>query len=142
MGRITAELTSGTLVRLSDGRHHWTGDEPLEAGGTDEGPDPYELLLSSLAACTCVTIAMYCRHKGIVLRSINATYDFDRIHAADCEDCDLPDQGFIEQISSRIHISGELDQAQEKRLAQIARRCPVHKTLAHGVAFDDQVSFD
>ncbi len=39
------------------------------------------------------------------------------------------------------HIQGDFDEAQHKRLAQIARRCPVHKTLAHGVAFEDNATF-
>ncbi len=57
MARITATLTTGMAVQLSNGRHEWQADEPIDAGGTDTGPNPYELLLGSLAACTCVTIA-------------------------------------------------------------------------------------
>jgi len=63
MARISAELTDGMAVRLTKGRHDWTGDEPASVGGADTGPNPYELLLGSLAACICITIAMYCRHK-------------------------------------------------------------------------------
>ncbi|MCH8159410.1 MAG: OsmC family protein [Proteobacteria bacterium] len=141
MARVTAKLTSGMVVQLSNGRHEWTGDEPLAAGGTDTGPDPYELLLGSLAACTCVTISAYCLHKGLPLKSVSTTYDFSRIHADDCRDCDLNDKGFIEQITSNVHIEGDFDAAQRKRLAQIAQRCPVHKTLARGVQFEDNATF-
>jgi len=141
MTRITAKLNQGMAVQLSNGRHEWLADEPLAAGGTDTGPDPYELLLSSLAACTCVTIAWYCRHKGLALTSVSTTYDFSRIHADDCEDCDVPEKGFIEQITSNVHIEGDFDESQRKRLSQIAQRCPVHKTLAHGVKFDDNATF-
>ena len=141
MARVTAKLTSGMVVQLSNGRHEWTGDEPLAAGGTDTGPDPYELLLGSLAACTCVTISAYCLHKGLQLESVSTTYDFSRIHADDCRDCDTPDKGFIEQITSNVHIEGDFDAAQQKRLAQIAQRCPVHKTLARGVQFEDHATF-
>ena len=141
MARITAKLTSGMVVKLSNGRHEWAADEPLAAGGTDTGPNPYELLLGSLAACTCVTLAWYCRHKEIALESVTTTYDFSRVHADDCKDCDMPDRGFIEKIKSNVHITGDFEKAQRKRLAQIAERCPVHKTLAHGVAFEDHATF-
>ena len=142
MTQITAKLTSGMLVNISNGRHEWTADEPLAAGGSDSGPDPYELLLSSLAACTCVTIAWYCRHKGLPLESVSTTYDFSRVHANDCEDCDKPDKGLIDKITTNVHIVGDFDEAQRKRLAQIAQRCPVHKTLAHSVQFEDHATFD
>ncbi len=141
MAQITAKLTSGMAVQMSNGRHHWRADEPLSAGGTDTGPNPYELLLGSLAACTCITISWYCQHKKIPLESVSTTYDFSRIHADDCKDCDIPDKGFIEKITSNVHIEGDFDEAQRKRLAQIAQRCPVHKTLAHGVKFEDNASF-
>lgn len=142
MSQITAVLQSGTVATLSNGRHTWTTDEPLAAGGTDTGPDPYELLLSSLAACICLTIAMYCKHKKLSLQSVRASLDFARIHADDCKDCEIPDRGFIEQITSNVHILGDFDDAQKKRLAQISQRCPVHKTLAHGIAFEDNATFD
>jgi putative redox protein len=128
-------------VRLSNGRHEWTADEPADAGGTDTGPNPYELLRASLGACTCITIAWYCRNKGLSLSSVSASYDFSRVHAADCEDCDIPEKGFIDRITSDVHISGDFDDAQKKRLAQIAERCPVHKTLEHGIVFDDRARF-
>ncbi len=141
MAQITAKLTSGMVVELSNGRHIWSADEPLEAGGTDTGPNPYEMLLGSLAACTCITISWYCQHKKIPLKSVSTTYNFSRVHADDCKDCDIPDKGFIEKIASNVHIEGDFDEAQRKRLAQIAQRCPVHKTLAHGVQFEDNASF-
>ena len=141
MARITATLTTGMAVQLSNGRHEWQADEPIDAGGTDTGPNPYELLLGSLAACTCVTIAWYCQFKKLPLESVSTSYDFSRIHADDCKDCDNPDKGLIEKITSNVHIEGNFDDAQRKRLAQIAERCPVHKTLAHGVEFEDNATF-
>lgn len=142
MSHINAQLNEGLVVNISNGRHSWTADEPIDAGGDDTGPNPYELLLSALAACTCVTIAMYCRHKGMTLNSIEANYTFDNIHADDCKSCGEDTEGFIQHISSKVHISGDFDAAQKKRLAQIVIRCPVHKTLANGVAIDDAATFD
>lgn len=141
MTRITARLEKGMAVKLSNGRHVWNADEPEDAGGSDSGPNPYELLMGSLAACTCITLALYCRHKKLPLASVSAEYEFDRIHSKDCEDCDMPESGFIERIKTSVHIEGDFDEAQRKRLAEVAERCPVHKTLAHGVEFDDNASF-
>lgn len=141
MARITGTLSEGMAVSLSNGRHQWTADEPLAAGGADTGPNPYELLLSSLAACTCITIAWYCRQKGLTLNSVSTSYEFDRVHIDDCENCDKPDKGLIEQITSSVHIDGDFDESQQTRLAQIASRCPVHKTLARGVSFRDTATF-
>ena len=141
MTRITARLDSGMVVTLSNGRHEWRADEPPAAGGTDTGPNPYELLLGSLAACTCITIAWYCRGKHLPLQSVSTMYDFSRVHADDCENCDDPKRGLIEKITSNVHIEGDFDESQQKRLAQIAQRCPVHKTLAQGVKFDDRATF-
>ncbi len=141
MARITAELSSGTLVTLSNGRHTWRADEPPDAGGDDMGPTPYELLIGSLAACTLITLALYCRHKRIPLKGISATYEHGRVHAKDCEDCEDTHKGFIDRITSRVRIAGSFDDAQRKRLEQIVGRCPVHKTLESGVRMTDEVAF-
>jgi len=138
---ITATLQTGTAVRLSTERHQWTADEPPDLGGTDTGPNPYELLLGSLAACTCITLALYCRHKGIELRAVEATYDHDRVHARDCEECDDERTGFIDRIRSRVRIDALVDDAQRDRLAQVVTRCPVHKTLENPIAISDEVTF-
>lgn len=142
MSEITAELTSGLEVTMSNGRHTWRAGEPESAGGTDGGPNPYELLLGSLAACTCMTIAMYCRHKNLDLQSVKASFEFSNVHADDCDDCDDETSGFIEQVSSHVNIAGEFDESQQRRLAQIATRCPVHKTLTQGLHITDKATFN
>ena len=141
MAVITAELREGTAVTLQARQFSWTGDEPVGAGGTDTGPDPYELLLGGLAACIAVTLRLYADHKGIALGGVDVRLEFDRVHADDCIDCDERQDGVIERIRSEVTIFGSFDEAQRARLAQVAQRCPVHKTLAHGVTILDAVAF-
>ena len=139
MTTITAELVDNFRVDITNGRHTWRADEPVDLGGDDTAPNPYDLLLGSLAACTTITLALYARRKNIELTSVSAEYSFDRVHADDCEQCDDDHEGMIDRITSRIFIDGNFDQSVRQRLQQVAVRCPVHKTLAAGVVFDETV---
>lgn len=141
MARITAFLESGTSVTINAEGHIWQADEPVAKGGTDEGPTPYELLLGSLAACTALTVRLYADHKGIALRWVRAEFEYDRVHADDCDECEIPDSGMIDRIRAFITLGGTFDEAQRERLEQVVGRCPVHKTLTHGMQIFDQVRF-
>ncbi len=53
MAHSTASLGDVNYpVALKAGTHVLTADEPIERGGKDAGPAPYELLTGALAACT------------------------------------------------------------------------------------------
>jgi putative redox protein len=56
-------------VTLMDGVHHWLGDESELDGGANAGPTPSHLLLSSLGACTAITLSMYAKRKAWPLTS-------------------------------------------------------------------------
>ncbi len=51
-------------------------------------------------------------------------------------------KAWIERIQSHVTIRGSFDDAQRRRLGQVAQRCPVHKTLANGVHMVDSVAFE
>jgi len=138
---VTAHLGAGTRVELRARGFTWVGDEPVTVGGTDAGPSPYELLLGSLAACIAATLRVYANHKRIGLSAVDVELGFDRVHADDCADCDERTEGWIDRVQTAVTIHGTFDEAQRKRLEQVARRCPVHKTLAKGMTILDDVTF-
>ncbi|MEE8362282.1 MAG: bifunctional alpha/beta hydrolase/OsmC family protein [Gemmatimonadales bacterium] len=119
---------SGYATRIHAGRHHLWADEPVEVGGTDTGPNPYDLLLSALGACTTITLRMYADRKQWPLEGIRATMRHQKVHARDCEDC-VSETGYVDRIDRELTFMGPLDEAQRKRLLEIADKCPVHKTL-------------
>ena len=44
-------------------------------------------------------------------------------------------------IRDRIYMDGDLDDEQRARLEDIAKKCPVHRTLEAGLVFDETVTF-
>lgn len=139
MASITAELQSNYRVDITNGTHTWRADEPVEFGGDNTGPNPYDLLLGSLAACTSITLSLYAQRKNIEITSLSVEYSHEKVHADDCEQCDDTKTGMVDRVTSRIFIDGDFDEATRKRLMDIAQRCPVHKTLENGIVFDETV---
>ena len=126
---IVTDSGQGPLGQiLLDGRHALTADEPVAVGGSDTGPNPYELLLMSLGACTAMTLRLYADRKAWPLEHVVVRLRHSRVHAEDCVDCTTK-PARIGRIERGIELVGALDAAQRNRLLQIAEMCPVHRTL-------------
>jgi uncharacterized OsmC-like protein/alpha/beta superfamily hydrolase len=138
--RIAPQAEAGTVVveetgqgRFQNavsvgGRHVLLADEPVDVGGTDTGPGPYDFLLTALGACTAMTIRMYADLKKLPLTKVRVTLTHDKIHAEDCADCETK-VGKLDRIVRDLHFEGDLSDEQKAKLLEIADKCPVHKTL-------------
>jgi putative redox protein len=132
-----AEQTPETIVRgsakafaqdITIGRHRILADEPTSAGGADTGPNPYDLLLAALGACTSMTVSLYARRKQWPLESVGVRLRHAKIHAQDCADCETR-VGRLDRIELQVELEGALSEEQRARLLEIAGKCPVHRTL-------------
>lgn len=125
---LVTEENKQFLRRLYTPDHDLPADEPEKNGGSAQGPDPYELLLMSLGACTSMTLRMYANHKKLPVEDIQVRLKHERIHASDCAECETSD-GYIARIERVVSYTGELSDEQHQRFLAIADKCPVHKTL-------------
>jgi putative redox protein len=126
---VVRETREGKLAQLvAAGRHVLRADEPVAAGGLDAGPTPYDLLLAALGACTSMTVRLYADLKGLPLERVSVELTHDKIHAADCAECETR-EGKVDRIERVIRLEGALDDAQRAKLLEIAGKCPVHRTL-------------
>ncbi len=114
--------------KIAVGRHNLVADEPVSAGGSDAGPDPYDYLLSALGVCTSMTVGLYARRHQFPLENITVSLSHSRIHAMDCEEC-ATKEGMLDRIDVEIELTGSLTAEQHAKLIEIAAKCPVHRTL-------------
>ena len=107
-------------VTLTDEQDHtWHADEPAALGGTNTAPNPMDIMLSALGACTTITLQMYAARKQWPLTHVDVKLTLNPEGK--------PTDG--NQITRSVTLHGELDEEQRQRLLQIANACPVHKLL-------------
>ena len=118
---VAAALTGAGKfqVRLDVPGAPLLADEPVEVGGLGSGPSPYQLLSAGLAACTAMTLNLYAARKGWDMAELEVEVAHARVDGAD-------------RFTRQIRLPSGLDEAQRRRLAEIADRCPVHRTLDGG----------
>jgi putative redox protein len=123
---VIVDSATGYAQAISAGHHHLTADEPTAAGGTDTGPSPYGLLLSALGACTSITLRMYAARKGWELGETRVSLR-------------LVHEGKGHRIEREIRFGAPLLDEQRERLAEIADKTPVTRTVREGVAIATRV---
>jgi len=67
---VDAVWEEGMRCTVTAGRFRFVADEPESAGGTDEGPQPTDLLLAALASCFTMAVAFAARKRGVTLEDL------------------------------------------------------------------------
>ncbi len=136
---VVAETGQGKFANAVSvgGRHSLLADEPADYGGTDTGPTPYDLVLAGLGACKTMTMRMYAERKGFPLDRARVTLKHAKIHAEDCAACETED-GRIDRIEVEIEVIGDMDAETRRKIADIAEKCPVHRTLRSEVVIESR----
>lgn len=114
--------STGYAQQIATANHQLTSDEPVGRGGTNTGPAPFELMLSSLGACTAITMRMYAERKQWNLGTIDIQLRL------------LRNGDEAPRIERRIALTEHLEEEQLGKLKEIADKTPVTRALAPGVA--------
>ncbi|MFT3680453.1 MAG: (4Fe-4S)-binding protein [Ferruginibacter sp.] len=102
----------------------FVSDEPVSSGGQDTGPDPFTLLLSSLASCTLITLRMYIDRKGWDVPSIAVNTNLYQ---------ETKDEKLTTFIDRDIIFNSPVPDEQKLRLQEIAKLCPISKILENDI---------
>jgi len=124
----TARSIPGTLRQevVIDGRHRLITDEPEHLGGDGSGPAPHELFPAALAACVSTTLVMYARTKAWELGEVTVEVDYDH-------------RSTPRKFEIVIGLGGELSDGQLMRLEQVARACPLRRSIEAGIEFVERI---
>ena len=122
------DSAAGYAITVHVGRHRLNADEPASRGGTDTGPAPYDLLLAALGACTAITLRMYADRKGWELGTVHVDLEVYKDGESDTG-----------RIARVVSFSRTLQPEQKARLAEIAEKTPVTRTIRAGAVIDTAI---
>lgn len=117
-------------TEITMGDHLIIADEPKDVGGQDLGPNPKEILLSSLGTCKAMTVRMYADRKEWPLTRVTVKLSLSTQKA---------EKQNTTFIHSHISFDGDLDEEQKKRLFAISDRCPIHKILSEPIVIESNL---
>lgn len=117
---VKARYDGGDRLEISVRGHQILTDQPLDAGGSDQGPTPTELLVGSLVSCMGFYAQRFLRRNGIDPSGLHVSATFttttERPHRV-----------------AGIDVAVSLPPATPERLVSAVRRvmetCTVHNTL-------------
>jgi putative redox protein len=107
---------------LFTGGHVLDADESHVVGGDDLGPDPFQLLLMALGACTSMTVSAMARHRHWPLERVV-------VRLTDQQSALAANGGRVNRITRLLDFVGPLTTSQREDLLEAANNCPMHQTL-------------
>lgn len=120
---VSSTAEKGMQHDISAGTHKWVADAGKDIGGEESGPNPHELLLAALGACTSMTMKVFSQRRGWKLDEVKVNLNEEMV-----EDPNNPGKKMA-KITRDIEVKGDLTKEQLDTLKSIADKCPIHKIL-------------
>jgi uncharacterized OsmC-like protein len=125
-------VSTGTFrVEVATGAHRLVADEVERLGGTDQGPDPFDLLAASLGACTAIAVADAARARALPISrvEVRVSTKFNKVAARPGDE-----QLALVELRRSIHIEADVSPDDLAWLYARGTDCPVSRALGEGVA--------
>ena len=119
MGKISVRYSEGMSFEASARNHKVAVDLPLGLNGKDTGPTPVELFVISLAACTGMELAFYCKKFKWDPTGLEVEVNYEK----------FPDR--IGKIFLEISLPAAKSEKERKEALGWAEKCLVHNTILH-----------
>jgi ribosomal protein S12 methylthiotransferase accessory factor len=115
---IVVTLPGGKRVDAQVGRHLVRTDQPVEGGGEDSAPSPFQLFLASVGTCAGIFVAGFCQKRGLPTEGIRIV---ERLHHGE--------DGSLSGIDLDIEVPPGFPEKYHEALVRVADQCSVKKAI-------------
>lgn len=117
---IKVEHLGGVQFEIKARGHSIVSDQPVNAGGFDEGMTPPELLLASLGSCAGYYAAEYLRKNKLASEGTRVLVSCDKVSKPVARMTD-----FVIEVNAPVELTPE----QLGRMESAVEHCLIHNTL-------------
>ena len=117
-GEILVTLPGGRRVDALLGRHLVRTDQPLDNGGDDTAPSPYQLFLAAVGTCAGIFVQGFCAKRGLSTEGIRIV---ERTHHAE--------DGSLAGVDLDIQVPASFPEKYREALVRVADQCSVKKAI-------------
>ncbi len=119
-------LPGGKRVDTQIGKHVIRTDQPVEGGGEDSAPAPFDLFLASIGTCAGIYVAGFCQKRGLPTEGIRLRQrnHFDR------------ETGVLSRVEIDVEVPPSFPAKYHDALVRVADQCAVKKAIAAQPAFE------
>lgn len=116
-GKVVTAHSHGHIIRT---------DQPLENGGGDTAPAPFELFLASIGTCAGIYVKSFCDNRHIPTDNISIIQknEFNK------------ETGLPVNISLDIQLPADFPEKYRASVINVAELCKVKKSIANPPVFE------
>jgi putative redox protein len=116
----------GKVVTAHTRDHSIKTDQPLDNGGGNTAPAPYDLFLASIGTCAGIYIKSFCDNRNIPAEGIKIIqgYEWNK------------ETGLPVRIKLDIKLPANFPEKYKASLIHVAELCKVKKTIANPPVFE------
>ncbi len=122
---INVRSAGGLVIEARFGAFQVDTDQPVEDGGTNTAPSPFDLFLASLATCAGYYVTAFCRERGLDTEGITLKM------TSDWND----ESHLVENIHVDITLPRDFPDKYRRAVIRVAGMCTVKRHLDNPPAF-------
>jgi putative redox protein len=121
MAQVTIRPVAGQnfTLEVDTGSHKLFCDQPVAAGGADQGPNPKDFLAAAIGSCAAQTILFVAPRRKWDIQELCVKVAITYPNGASADP----------HISEDIEVKGNLSQSELDAIKRVAEKCPVYKLV-------------